>query len=135
VEATDRAHAREVARRSVTPAATTRYLPSEKPLPRCENLNFESFVGNRTDRYFAVALFFSMPRAIKSDPELLPIHRPRCPDCDLRMMTAAVSPGPEGWEHRTFECRCGHSETRLVASDPLRSDAVGWTAGELRPPH
>jgi hypothetical protein len=52
----------------------------------------------------------------------------------MRMATAAVAAGPEGRERRTFECRCGHSETRLVATDPLKSDAVGWTAGELRPP-
>jgi hypothetical protein len=75
-----------------------------------------------------------MPGTIKSDPELLPIHRPRCPNCQMRMATAAVAAGPEGRERRTFECRCGHSETRLVATDPLKSDAVGWTAGELRPP-
>jgi hypothetical protein len=71
----------------------------------------------------------------KTDPELLPIHRPRCPRCQTRMMTADIATGPEGFEHRTFECaKCGHSEIRIVASDPLQSDAVGWTNSELRPP-
>jgi hypothetical protein len=51
------------------------------------------------------------------------------------MITVAVSEGPTGFEHRTFECsKCGHSETRLLASDPLPSDAAGWADGELRPP-
>jgi hypothetical protein len=51
------------------------------------------------------------------------------------MITFAVADGPECFEQRTFECaRCGHTETRTLASDPLNSDAVGWTKGELRRP-
>jgi hypothetical protein len=80
-------------------------------------------------------IFGDMASVRKSDPELLPIHRPRCPGCQMRMMSADVSSGPEGFERRTFECRkCGHTEIRIIACDPLRSDAVGWTASELRPP-
>jgi hypothetical protein len=80
-------------------------------------------------------IFGIMPGTYKPDPELLPIHRPRCPNCQTRMITAAVSSGPEGFEHRTFEClKCTHTETRNVACDPL-SDAAGWIASELRPPH
>jgi hypothetical protein len=42
------------------------------------------------------------------------------------MITAAVSDGTEGFEHRTFKCvKCA------MASDPLRSNAVGWLEGEL----
>jgi hypothetical protein len=49
----------------------------------------------------------------------------------MRMMTADVSSGPEGFEHRTFECsRCGHTETRVVACDSRQPDAMGWTNGE-----
>jgi hypothetical protein len=77
-----------------------------------------------------------MASTSKPDPELLPIHRPRCRDCQTRMVTVAVAEGPAGLEHRTFECsKCGHSETRVLASDPLQSDAAGWVSGELRPPH
>jgi hypothetical protein len=48
------------------------------------------------------------------------------------MITADVSPGPEGFEHRTFEClKCGHTESKVIACDPLKSDAVGWLSGEL----
>src|SRR5258705_11618499 len=103
--------------------------------------------GNR-NRYFEILsgtgqtafstrhyLFPAMPRMPKPDPELLPIHRPRCPDCQMRMITADLSSGPEGFEHRTFECsRCGHTETRVVASDPLQTDAIGWTSGSSRRP-
>jgi hypothetical protein len=70
----------------------------------------------------------------KTPPELLPI-RPHCPDCEARMITSAVSDGPTGLEQRMFECaQCGHSETRTVVYDPLKSNAVGWIEGELRPP-
>jgi hypothetical protein len=73
----------------------------------------------------------TMPRTLRPDPELLPVHRPRCPDCQMRMITADVSSGPEGFEHRTFECsRCGHAETRVLASDPFHPGAAGWSNGE-----
>jgi tRNA(Ile2) C34 agmatinyltransferase TiaS len=69
------------------------------------------------------------------DLELLPIHRPRCPDCNARMTTAGVSAGPEGFERRVFECaKCRHREIKMLVCDPLLSNAVGWTRGELQPP-
>jgi hypothetical protein len=46
-----------------------------------------------------------------------------------------VSLGPKGFERRLFECfKCDHAETRAVPSDPIKSDAVRWLAGELRAP-
>jgi hypothetical protein len=76
-----------------------------------------------------------MSSAAKPDPELLPIHRPRCPGCQTRMRTVSVSEGPAGFEHRTFECwKCGHVETRLLASDPFQAGSAAWINGELRPP-
>ena len=51
------------------------------------------------------------------------------------MITSAVSDEPKGLEQRTFECaNCGRIETRTVVRDPLKSNAVGWIDGELRPP-
>jgi tRNA(Ile2) C34 agmatinyltransferase TiaS len=68
----------------------------------------------------------------KTDPELLPIQRPRCPHCQTRMITDAVSDGPEGFEQRTFRClKCAHTEKQRLVADPLKSDAVGWLSGEL----
>jgi hypothetical protein len=77
-----------------------------------------------------------MPAANRPDPELLPIRRPRCPKCQARMMTDAVSDGPEGFERVTFSCpKCAHTEIKILPRDPLSSDAAGWINGELRPPH
>jgi hypothetical protein len=97
---------------------------------------FWFFVGYRTDKPPLSALLFgSMASFRKPDPELLPLGRPRCPACSTRMLTVAIRPGPEGFEHRTFEClRCGHTEKKILACDPLRSSAVGWLAGELHRP-
>jgi hypothetical protein len=48
------------------------------------------------------------------------------------MVSREVSAGPEGFEHRTFECqKCSHIESQVIASDPLKSNAVGWLSGEL----
>jgi hypothetical protein len=52
------------------------------------------------------------------------------------MMLERVSSGPIGFEHRLFECpRCDQVEMRVIASDPFKSNAVGWLAGELRAPN
>lgn len=73
-----------------------------------------------------------MPHAGKYDSELLPPGRPRCPKCATRMITTALSEGPEGFEHRSFEClKCGHSEKKVVAIDPLMSS--DWTNGGPEP--
>jgi hypothetical protein len=65
----------------------------------------------------------------------LPIPRPRCPRCQLRMIAGTASPGPEGFEHYPFEClKCGHREFQMILSDPMKSDALGWLSGELGHP-
>ena len=67
---------------------------------------------------------------------LTAIERPRCFRCQTRMMLERVSSGPIGFEHRLFECsKCNHVEISVIASDPFKSKAVGWLAGELRTPN
>ena len=71
----------------------------------------------------------------RPDPELLPVHRPRCPRCQVRMLAIGVSTGPEGFEHRLFECpKCKHTEEKILASDPLGSSATGSLNNDLQPP-
>jgi hypothetical protein len=66
---------------------------------------------------------------------LLAIERLRCPKCQTRMMLGRISPGPDGFELRTFDCsKCDHVEQIVIASDPMKSGAVGWFVGELHPP-
>jgi predicted nucleic acid-binding Zn ribbon protein len=70
-----------------------------------------------------------------SGPSLLPVERPRCPRCQNRMALAQILPGPPGFDLRKFECdNCDHIVTLTVATDPMKSDKVGWLAGELKPP-
>jgi hypothetical protein len=55
----------------------------------------------------------------KTDSELSPTKRLRCPKCEARIAT-----------NRVGCLRCGHIENNAVASDPLKS-AVGWLSGEV----
>jgi hypothetical protein len=66
---------------------------------------------------------------------LLAIQRLRCPKCQTRMMLSRISPGPTGFELRTFDCsKCDYVEKVVIASDPTKSGDVGWLVGELGPP-
>ena len=68
-------------------------------------------------------------------PSLMPIQRPRCPKCTSRMNLARIMPGPEGFGLRNFECdKCDHVVMLTVATDPMKSDAMRWLAGDLKPP-
>lgn len=70
----------------------------------------------------------------KDDLDFSPT-RPRCPRCQMRLITTDRSEGPEGFEHRTLEClKCGHTEKKVEPLDPLKSDAAGWTRGDLQRP-
>jgi hypothetical protein len=51
------------------------------------------------------------------------------------MGLAGISAGERGFEERIFECSiCHQIEKVIFPVDPLKTDAVGWLASELRPP-
>jgi hypothetical protein len=65
------------------------------------------------------------------------IPRPPCPKCQTETMLARITPGPSGYDFRTFECPlCNHVHKILVALvDPMISvETSGWLHGELRAP-
>jgi hypothetical protein len=50
------------------------------------------------------------------------------------MGLARISPGKRGYEERTFECAtCHRTEKLSFAVDPMKPDAVGWLASEIKP--
>ena len=71
-----------------------------------------------------------------SSAHVLAIARPGCPNCQQnRMLLAKLEAGPAGTANRTFQCqKCGRVRTIVVSTDPMKSDALGWLASELRPP-
>jgi hypothetical protein len=69
-------------------------------------------------------------RSSNSDNE-----RPMCPICKRKMGLAGIRPGARGFELRVFECSTCHRLAEMTLSvDPLKTDALGWLAGELKPP-
>jgi hypothetical protein len=63
------------------------------------------------------------------------VERPLCPTCTHRMGLTRISPGERGFEERTFECSTCHRIAKIsFPVDPLKTDALGWLAGELKPP-
>jgi hypothetical protein len=67
---------------------------------------------------------------------LLAIQQLRCPKCRTRTMLGHISPGPTGFELRTFDCaKCDHVEKIVIASDPTKSGDVGWLVGDVQPPN
>ena len=78
-------------------------------------------------------------RTVYPDPPLGAVmhitERPLCPTCKHRMGLARISSGERGFEERTFECRTCHLIEKVsFPVDPMKTDAVGWLAGELKPP-
>jgi hypothetical protein len=67
---------------------------------------------------------------------LFAIQQLRCPKCRARMKLVRASRGPTGFELRGFNCsECDHVEQIAIQSDdPMKSDAICWFTGELRPP-
>lgn len=51
------------------------------------------------------------------------------------MALARITTGPAGLDQRTFECEtCQSVHQAFVATDPIKSRALGWLFGELRAP-
>jgi hypothetical protein len=66
---------------------------------------------------------------------LVAIQQLHCPKCHARMTLSRISPGPSGFELRSFDCPgCDHVEKIAIASDPMKSGDVGWLVGEVQPP-
>jgi hypothetical protein len=64
-------------------------------------------------------------------------YRPQCPECETLTMLVRITPGPSGFDIRTFECvACNHVHQRVVELvDPMKSPEIaGWFQGELRAP-
>jgi hypothetical protein len=75
-----------------------------------------------------------MFRMSSTEIPLTAIERPRCANCQTRMLLARSSPLPNGAEKRIFECpKCSLSETRMV-TDPLKSETVERLTAHVRPP-
>jgi hypothetical protein len=73
--------------------------------------------------------------ALATGPPLSVIERPHCRDCQTRTILRRTTPGPAGYEFRTFACpKCDRVQRTLVVSDPMSGDARGWLRGELKSP-
>ena len=68
----------------------------------------------------------------------MPILRPICPTCQTRTVLARVTPGPIGFDIRTFECpACKHVNQAVVELliDPMKSLRTStWLRGQLQAP-
>jgi hypothetical protein len=65
------------------------------------------------------------------------LHRPPCPRCKASTLPVRTTPGPSGFDIRTYECiACEHVHQRVVELvDPIKSRKIaGWFEGELRAP-
>jgi hypothetical protein len=73
----------------------------------------------------------------RPDPELLPVQRPRCPKCQMRMLSVGIDDRPGGFEDHAFEClKCVLTETMHMPADPLKTSVpAGWLSAEHGKPH
>jgi hypothetical protein len=68
---------------------------------------------------------------------MFPRSPPLCSKCATMTMLARITPGPSGFDIRTFECPVCNNVHQLVVAlvDPLTSaKANGWLSGQLQPP-
>jgi hypothetical protein len=66
------------------------------------------------------------------------ILRPLCPLCQTRTLLARITPGPIGFDIRTFECpACDHAHQTVadLLIDPMKSVTTNaWLRGQLLAP-
>ncbi|WP_404552620.1 response regulator [Bradyrhizobium niftali] len=65
------------------------------------------------------------------------IQRPPCPKCQTTTMLARITPGPAGFDIRTFECPACNFVDQIAVElvDPMRSaKTLAWFQSELRAP-
>lgn len=62
--------------------------------------------------------------------------RPCCPKCQTTTMLARITPGPAGFEIRTFECpACDQVHQTVEPTDPMKCVTThGWLRGQLSAP-
>jgi hypothetical protein len=59
----------------------------------------------------------------------------RCSQCEAPAAIQHPTPGRPGFEHLTLRCpKCGNFSEAQVQTDPMKSEAVGWLAGDLHAP-
>jgi len=74
--------------------------------------------------------------ALQSFSDFSSIPQPHCPNCRSDMVLSRILPSRAARDFRTFECnKCAHVEKVVVELDPMKSYALGWLLGELRPPN
>jgi hypothetical protein len=67
------------------------------------------------------------------EPLLMPIERPRCTNCQIRVMVVSIEARRAEADLRTSGCRnCKHVHN-VLAADPLKSDKTRWL-NALKPP-
>jgi hypothetical protein len=65
------------------------------------------------------------------------IQRPPCPVCQITTMLARITPGPAGFDIRTFECPACDDIHQVVVdlAAPMKSAKTnGWLHGQLQAP-
>jgi transposase-like protein len=76
-----------------------------------------------------------MPEAFSASLSAISSRRPNCPKCQARMSLARITPGPKGFDQRTFECgNCEYVHREAVATDKMKSLQAGWIDGDLKAP-
>ena len=75
-----------------------------------------------------------MPQLSFPEPSLIPIERPRCPNCQTRMRLVRIEASRACADLRTFGCRHRKNVHKALAEDPMKSDKARWLNSALKPP-